>query len=119
MTNPQYKAVLENFDSLVKTINATTGALKDLQRQFIMKEWLDMTEQPDADALTTKALGQIQLNSENYNVFIKMLSAVVGLQEVVSKIKSTYHMSTKIIAKAVSFFMALSENENYLALLWL
>ena len=82
----QYRAVLENLDGLVRSIKATPGAENHLQRQFMVKEWIDITTKSNADELTTSALSKIETNAENYKVFIKMLESVTGLQDIVALI---------------------------------
>ena len=86
-TTPQYEAVNANWKICVKAISATPGPLADLQTQFKMKYWLDTTQKPNADELITQALGKIESDVKNYDIFIKMLSTVVGLQDIVEKIK--------------------------------
>ena len=45
------------------------------------------TQKPNADELITQALRKIESDVKNYDIFIKMLSTVVGLQDIVEKIK--------------------------------
>ena len=83
---PQYRAVLDNLDGLVRSIKATPGAENHLQRQFMVKKWIDITTQSNADELITSALSKIEMNAENYKVFIEMLESVTGLQEIIESI---------------------------------
>ena len=86
-TTPQHEAVKANWNTCVKAISATPGALADLQIQFKMETWLDTTQKPNADELITLALRKIESDVKNYDIFIKMLSTVVGLRDIVEKIK--------------------------------
>ena len=95
---PQYRAVLDNLDRLVRNIRGIPGAENHLQRQFREKEWIDITSQVNADGLTTLALTKIEMNAENYKVFIDMLNSVTGLQEIVARIIiRRYHFKSVLI----------------------
>ena len=85
--NPQYKAVLENLIPLVRTIEATSGSLEDLQRQFTVKSWLSPTAHTNANGLATLALNRIKTNVKDYDVFMEMLSSVTGMDQIVGIIE--------------------------------
>ena len=93
---PQYRAVLDNLDRLVRNIRGLPEAENHLQRQFREKEWIDITSQVNADELTSLALTKIEMNAENYKVFIDMLNSVTGLQEIVARIRR-YHFKSVLI----------------------
>ena len=79
--------MLERLVPLVNTIEATPGSLEALQRQFIAKSWLSPTAQTNANGLAILALSRIKTNVKDYNVFMKMLCSVTGMDQIVGIIE--------------------------------
>ena len=79
--------MLERLVPLVNTIEATPGSLEALQRQFIVKSWLSPTAQTNANGLAILALSRIKTNVKDYNVFMKMLCSVTGMDQIVGIIE--------------------------------
>ena len=82
---PQYEAVLKNRSILVRNLKIS-NVLRDLLREVRIKEWIDATAEPDPDGLIQVFLKRIETDVANYEVFIRMLSAVVGMDETVRDI---------------------------------
>ena len=79
--------MLKNFVPLASTIEATPEALEDLQRHFKAKFWLSPTAKPNADGLGTLALNRIEMNVDNYDVYMEILSSITGLDEIMDIIR--------------------------------
>ena len=80
----------ENLVLLVNTIEATPGSLEALQRQFIAKSWLSPITKTNANELAILALNRIENNVEEYDVFMRMLSSVTGMDQIVDIIEGLH-----------------------------
>jgi hypothetical protein len=62
--------------------------VNSLETQFCQERWLDIVDlgETSANGLIKKALVKIEEDIKNYEVFMKMLKGVVGIQGVVDKI---------------------------------
>jgi hypothetical protein len=84
----QFKAVNDNLPMLQRSLRVTPGAVNSLETQFCQERWLDIVDlgETSANGLIKKALVKIEEDIKNYEVFMKMLKGVVGIQGVVDKI---------------------------------
>lgn len=90
---PQYKAVSNSYDNLHETLESTDGAVPTLRTKFVSVSWLSPTTKAEADELLRKALVQIKNNVGSYEVFVRMLKEIAGLQDVVKRITENFEQN--------------------------
>ena len=83
---PQYKAVLENIGNITHHLQGNEDAKEDLRLEYIKHEWLAKHASPKASALVEMALGRIELDVDEYEVFIKILKEIAGMGLIVGKL---------------------------------
>ena len=85
---PQYKVVLQNFATLIKTIESTPESLIDLKRKFITKTWLNPRDEINANQLIRLALNRVETDVTNYDEFMEILKTVTGMDQIVGIIQN-------------------------------
>ena len=93
----QYNTVLQSWNILVKRLKSAKVET-ELLRQFYIKQWLDTSDESDADGMIRLALNKIETDVKNYEVFIEMLTAVTPLKDIVESMTSMYHAGIITIA---------------------
>ena len=86
---PQYLAVQEYQDILEKALKGA-GAEKRLLTQFKKHGWVDQLDNMRPDELITNAMTKIDIDVENYEVFIEMLQKDKSIKVAVDKIIGIY-----------------------------
>lgn len=82
----EYQAVLMHFNSLVESLKVSR---ESLITQFQMKKWLDITTRASEKTLVQVALGRIQQDARQFEIFVHMLRNVTGLEDILQRITGT------------------------------
>ena len=64
------------------------GAQAKLTQLFQQNRWLDITEKPNAGELVTLALGKIDVDPNQYDLFVSMLRSITGMEDIIHKVTS-------------------------------
>ena len=79
----EYKKVRSNLSDIVRALQLTPSAKQTLCLKFKEREWLDLPADPTEERLVTQALGRIELDVNQFEVFIKMLDDIKGMDQIV------------------------------------
>ena len=95
---PQYKVVLENIGNITHHLQGNEDAKKDLRLEYIKHKWLAKHARPEASALVEMALGRIELDVNEYEVFIEILKDIAGMGLIVGKLtgRTIFHVQLHV-----------------------
>ena len=84
----EYTSVLDQMTTITDYLKVNTGSRDILIQKYQQKQWIPITEQPDAGALVTIALNRISTDTRQYDVFIDniMLKGITGMDIIVERI---------------------------------
>ena len=83
-----YDRVLRAKTKILEALACQPGAQAKLTHLYQQNKWLEITDKPNADELVTLALGRIKQDPHQYDVFVTMLSDIMGMDIVTKKIRS-------------------------------
>ena len=75
----QYKAVLKELETLTKRLR-TAKEVETLLQKFTMEGWIAGGAEATANELVLLALNRIQTRATDYDVFIRMLRSMPGVE---------------------------------------
>ena len=84
----EYDRVLSNLNAITNILKSLPGAQAKLTQLYQQNQWLEITEKPSADELVTLALGRIELDPNQFVLFVSMLRGITGLDIIADKITS-------------------------------
>lgn len=87
---PQYKKVVENLEVLQERLKVNRQASQDLEVKFKMEGWVGISAQIGAQQLAILALNRIKYDVNQYNVFLKMLRGITGMEDIAKKIAGIF-----------------------------
>ena len=79
----EYRSVRSNLSDIVRALQLTPSAKQTLCLKFIEREWLDLSADPKEKDLVTQALGRIELDVNQFEVFVEMLRDIEGMDQIV------------------------------------
>ena len=82
----EYRSVRSNLSDIVRALQLTPSAKQTLRLKFIEKEWLGLHADPTEDVLVTQALGRIQSDVNQFEVFVEMLRDMEGMDQIVQNL---------------------------------
>ena len=88
MNSPQYDSVLVNMKDIIEALE-TMNRTGDLATQFQMNKWAGITATPTAKELVVYALVRIKESEAKFDILMKMMEAITGLDHVVRKLRQT------------------------------
>lgn len=97
-----YKSVLAHIDTITSHLKVNSSAKGTLVTKYQQQGWLSITETPDEKELVTMALNRIAQDEKQYDIFMKMIGDITGMDIVAGKIKS----------KAVTSYMSITMAQN-------
>lgn len=85
----EYKKVLVNLDKIVEALKANEGAKDSLYLKCTMKEWTELTANPNEVDLLRIILNRIKDDIDMYYEFMDMLGNIPSLKLVKKRIEET------------------------------
>ena len=79
----EYKKVLSNLSNIVSALQLIPSAKQTLRLKFKEEELLDLPSDPTEEQLVYQALHRIDLDVYQFEVFIKMLDDIKGMDQIV------------------------------------
>ena len=79
----EYDTVCSNQSKIVMALKLTPSAKETLCSKFREKKWLDLSADPKEKDLVIQVLGRIKLDVNQFEVFIKMLHDIEGMDQIV------------------------------------
>jgi hypothetical protein len=70
---PQYEAVLQSMEDIIRSLQATSSAREALCTKFQMKRWVNITASSSEKDLVVCALERIRQDPSNYSTLLAML----------------------------------------------
>lgn len=83
----EYRSIEEHMEKIRTHLKVNKDGKESLTVQYVKRRWLDIGESPDAKALVDKVLERVLNDVGQYDVFIKMLKDVVGMDIIKKKIE--------------------------------
>ena len=83
----EYNKVLKNIASITEHLQLNPEAKNSLIDKYREHKWLAITARPTENGLVTLVLGRIEIDVQQYGMFIAMLEGIVGMDAIVTKIK--------------------------------
>ena len=84
-----YNKVHCKMEDIITALKLTPGATDKLTGKYKQKGWMDITEHPTEDKLVTLALQRIKKDPKQYDLFIKLLRDIPGMDLTVNSITSS------------------------------
>ena len=81
----EYKAVQNEMETVIDHLKLNQGARESLTTKYQKKGWIGMAENPEPKQLVTLALGRIDNDPREYEVFISMLKGIAGMDIIVKR----------------------------------
>ena len=94
----EYTSVLRQMTTITDYLKVNNGSRDTLIQKYQQEQWMPILERPDANGLVTIALNRISMDARQYDVFIKMLKGIAGMDIIVEKIKG---IGVKVIPSVV------------------
>ena len=85
----QYASVLGQMTTITAYLQVNNGSRATLVQKYKQKQWIPITEEPDAGALVTIALNRISMDASECDVFLDMLKGITGMDIIVKNIQGT------------------------------
>ena len=83
----EYRSIEEHMEKIRTHLRVNKGAKESLTVQYEKRRWLDIGESPDAKELVDKVLERVLNDVGQYDVFIEMLKAIVGMDIIWNRIE--------------------------------
>ena len=80
----EYDRVRSNLIKITRALKSTPGARETLILHYKEHEWLDVTENPVNGELVTLALVRIKQDPSQFDLFMKMLCGINGMDLIVT-----------------------------------
>ena len=84
---PEYKAVINGYGDITRTLKLTPSANAELSRKFIQESWIEPGVNCSNDDLLNSALAQILQKASQFQVFLSMLRDMAGMDHVVKQLQ--------------------------------
>ena len=75
----EYRSIVEHMENIRTHLRVNKDTKESLTVQYQKKGWLEIGESPDAKTLVDLVLERILSDAGQYDVFIVMLKAIVGM----------------------------------------
>ena len=82
-----YDTILHKLSDIIKALKLNPGAREKLTSLYQQNRWLDIDESPDEDKLVRVALVRIEQDPSQFELFLKMLGVIKGMDVIVKKIR--------------------------------
>ena len=82
----EYRSVRSNLSDIVRALQLIPSAKQNLCLKFKEREWLDLPADPTEEQLVYQALGRIELDVNQFEVFVKMLDDIKGMDPIVQNL---------------------------------
>ena len=105
---------------IARALKSTPGARENLILHYKEQEWLDVTENPVDGELVTLALVRIKQDPSQFDLFMKMLCGINGMDLIVATLTGgelSYTVYTHYIYYCLSKYLNFNPNEGTLRLL--
>ena len=93
-SSPWYQAVWKHVEILAVSLKATPNAESSLLERFQVNGWIGTTSTAQVDELVTLALSRIESDVKEYDVFMKMLNSIPGMDVATGKITGMSNFSS-------------------------